>query len=136
MIMITQRKITIIRYHRPPKEDINLELQWFCNSLGLFGLRDKDKSCFRLFIALLKALKNRNELTSDNIATRVGLSRGTVIHHINKLIDAGLVVQRRNKYVLKVENLEGLVDEVEKDISTTLATLRELARDIDNRLGL
>src|SRR3990167_11073730 len=80
-------KITIISLRRPLEKTINQELQWFGNSLGLFNLRDKDKSCFRVFIELLKAAKANMPLTSDELAYRLNLSRGTVIHHINKLME-------------------------------------------------
>ena len=49
-------KITIIRIRKPAQSNINKELQWLGSSLGLFGLRDKDKSCFRIFIELIKSI--------------------------------------------------------------------------------
>ena len=41
-------KITIISAKKPKESDINEKLQWFGGSLGLFGIRYKDKSCFRV----------------------------------------------------------------------------------------
>ncbi|MFW6449793.1 MAG: hypothetical protein ACOCZ6_01955 [Nanoarchaeota archaeon] len=62
--------ITIIRLKKPRSNEINEELQWLGASLGLFNLRDKDKSCFRIFIELIKNARIRDEpLTSDQIAT-------------------------------------------------------------------
>ncbi|MBN1503007.1 ArsR family transcriptional regulator [Candidatus Woesearchaeota archaeon] len=133
---IRHRKIVIINSSKPSDDNINQELQWFCNSLGLFGTRDKDKSCFRLFIILLKSLKSGDELTSDQIAARVGLSRGTVVHHLHKLIGSGLVVSRQNTYSLKVDNLKELVDEVERDINRTMRKLKDVAEGLDDRLDL
>ena len=57
---LIQQRITIIRMRRPETPSLNEELQWFGSSLGLFNLRDKDKSCFRIFIELLKATKTNN----------------------------------------------------------------------------
>lgn len=91
------RKITIISSRKPIKKDINQDLQWFSNSLGLFTERDKEKSCFRIFIELIKAAKNRISLTSDQLAQRTHLSRATIIHHLNKLIEAGIVINQDNK---------------------------------------
>lgn len=130
------RKITI-HYQRIPKEQgLNEELQWFCNSLGLFGNRDRDKSCFRMFIILLRSLNRRDGLTSDEISEKVGLSRGTVVHHLHTLMGAGLVVQDKSRYMLRVEDLKTLVDEVERDLLQTLEKLREVAENIDKRLEL
>ena len=56
-MVIRYQRITIIKSDKPKSHGLNQELQWFGASLGLFGLRDKDKSCFRIFIALIKGLK-------------------------------------------------------------------------------
>ena len=135
-IHIFKHKITIINIRKPTVKNINQELQWLGTSLGLFNLRDKDKSCFRIFIELLKAAKNKQALSSDELAYRLGLSRGTIIHHISKLIEAGMVISEKNKYMLRVDNLGALIDEVEKDIKQTTDQLREVAQDIDRWLGL
>jgi predicted transcriptional regulator len=135
MIRFHQR-ITIINVRRPSSRNINRELQWFGTSLGLFNLRDKDKSCFRVFIELLKAAKGKKALSSDELAYRLGLSRGTIVHHLNKLMEAGIVTYYKNRYMLRVDNLEDLIDEVERDIKRTCETLREVAKEIDDTLGL
>jgi len=136
MIRVYHQKITIVKRRRPVEKTINQELQWFGDSLGLFNLRDRDKSCFRVFIELLKSAKRKEMLSSDELAFRLGLSRGTVIHHINRLMDSGLVVHEKKKYLLRVNNLKELVDEVKKDIERTCSDLKEVADDIDRRLGL
>ena len=135
-MIIQSRKITVVKISRPLKKDINDELQWLGNSLGLFSLRDKDKSCFRVFIELLKAAKAREPLSSDEIAEKLGLTRGTVIHHINKLMESGLVTRVKNKYMLRVENMEDLIDELRRDFERTYHNLKQVAIDIDRSLGL
>ena len=134
--MIIQRKVTIVRISKPQEHEINEELQWFGNTLGLFNLRDKDKSCFRVFIELLKAAKKDNPLSSDELAEKLGLTRGTVVHHINKLMSSGLVIRENRKYMLRVDNLSSLVDELERDVKRTWKNLHEIANNIDKRLGL
>ena len=134
MRFISQR-ITIINMRKPAEKTINQELQWLGTSLGLFNLRDKDKSCFRIFIELLKSARQNRGVSSDQLADSLGLSRGTVIHHLNRLMDAGLVVHTQNVYILRVQNLQDLIEEVEKDIVRTLKDLRDIAADIDSRLA-
>ena len=135
MAYIRQR-ITIVNIRKPSEHNVNQELQWFGSSLGLFNLRDRDKSTFRVFIQLLKSAKQKQTLTSDELAARLGLSRGTVIHHINKLMEAGMVIHEGNKYVLRVDSLKSLVDEVEKDFKRACEDLKEMTDQIDERLGL
>ncbi len=130
------QKITIITTRKPSKKNVNEELRWLGASLGLFNLRDKDQSCFRVFIELIKTAKKTPGVSSDELAYRLDLSRGTVIHHINKLIEAGIVVNNKNKYLLRVDNLQTLIDEIEKDIHRTISDLRKVAGELDLYLGL
>ena len=132
--MIIKRRITIIRTSKPLEKSINNELQWLGISLGLFNLRDKDKSCFRIFIELLKSAKKGILLSSDEIAEKLALSRGTVVHHLNKLMDSGLVIYTQRRYSLRVDKLENLIDELENDLKNSISELKKVAVDIDNWL--
>lgn len=134
--LTTYQRITIIRAPIPRKRNINEELRWLGHSLGLFNIRDKDQSLFRVFIELLKSAKQKKPVTSDEVANRLGLSRGTVIHHINKLIESGLALNHHNKYTLRVDTLEVLIDEVRKDLERVCHDLKDIAKNIDNFLGL
>ena len=131
-----QRRFTIVEIRRPSETSMNENLQFLGDSLGLFNLRDKDKSCFRVFIELLKAAKRKHPLSSDELAFRLGLSRGTVIHHINKLIESGIVIHDGGSYYLRVDKLENLIKEIKKDVNRTIDDLQELAREIDAELRL
>lgn len=135
-LLLKEQRITIIHSGRLIKKTPNDELKWFGASLGLFNLRDKDKSCFRLFIELLKNAKENKALTSNELAYKTSLSRGTVIHHLHKLIESGIVVSDGKKYILRVPNLEILIEELKKDIERACASLKEVAKDIDKFLGI
>lgn len=130
------QKITIIKTAKPVRKNLNEELQWLGSSLGLFNLRDKDRSCFRIFIEMLKSAKKGKVLSSDELAKMLNLSRGTVVHHINKLMESGLVISTGNKYSLRVENLEVLIEELRKDLERSIDDLKDIAGDIDQALGL
>lgn len=130
-------KITIIRTKKPEEYNINELLQWFGGSLGLFNLRDKDRSCFRVFVSLLKNLKKGEAgMTSDEIAEETTLSRGTVVHHLNKLMEAGIVVVERGRYLLKVNNLEELVEVVRNDVNKAFDSLKDVGTQLDKMLRL
>jgi predicted transcriptional regulator len=131
---INYQKITVIHTSRPPSSNINDQLQWFGGSLGLFNLRDKDKSCFRIFIELIKAAQKNSSISSDELAEHLSLTRGTVVHHLNKLMESGIVVHKANHYTLRTERLGHLVDEVERDLLRMLESLKKVAADIDTKL--
>ena len=134
--MMHSHRITIINIRKPANKNINQELQWLGSSLGLFNLRDRDKSCYRLFIEIVKTTKENKPLTSDELADRLSLSRGTVVHHLHKLLDSGIVVPARKGYILRVHNLQDLIDEMEKDIARTVFDLKKMAEEIDKEIGL
>lgn len=129
------RKITIIKVRKPQKQDLNDELQWFSHSLGLFNLRDREKSTFRIFIELLKAVKTNTSLTSDEIAERSNLTRATVVHHLAKLIEQGIVTAHKRRYYLRDASLQELVKELRKDMDRMFEDLEEQAKLIDNEMG-
>ncbi len=133
-MFLNNQKITIIRVPRPSNRTINTDLQWLGTSLGMINLRDKDKSCFRIFIELLKASKTHTMLSSDELALKLNLSRGTVIHHLTKLINSGIAISYKNRYQLRVTNLSELIDEIERDLLQTLDELKKTALNIDEKL--
>jgi predicted transcriptional regulator len=133
-------KLTIVRITKPAQTTVqnavNDDLKWLGSSLGLFSLRDKNSSCFRVFIELLKAAKVNHPMSSDEISLRTKLSRGTVVFHLDKLISSGLVTIENSKYILRLAKLESLVDQLKSDTEKVFTNLKEIARDIDSELGL
>lgn len=130
------RRVTIVKVDKPSKVNINEEIQWFSNSLGLFGDRDKEKSRFRIFLELLKSTKIGKGLSTDQISEKTNLTRATVIHHLNFLIEQGIVICKDNRYYLRDKNLENLVVNIHKDIKDIFDELTKIAESIDKELGL
>jgi len=126
------KRVTVVKLRRIPEGNVNADLQWLGNSLGLFGLRDRDSSCFRIFITLVK--RSDDPLTSDEIAERLNLSRGTVVHHLIKLMDSGIVVREKEGYLLRESSLLRLIDDLKRDTEFVFAELKEVAKEIDERI--
>ncbi|MBI4152347.1 ArsR family transcriptional regulator [Candidatus Woesearchaeota archaeon] len=133
---MTQR-ITLVRIRKAPQEtaDVNQELQWLGTSLGLFNLRDRDSSCFRVFITFIQKAHHNEPASSDEIAEKLNLSRGTVVHHLSRLMDAGLVLREKEGYVLRETNLAHVVKDIQRDVQEMLVELERVAKEIDERLG-
>ena len=128
-------RITLVRIRRPTYLDINQELQWLGNSLGLFGIRDRDSSCFRVFITLVKRSKSNQITSSDEIAERLGLTRGTVVHHLTRLMDSGIVIREKGGYILREADLQRLVKDLTRDVENMLTELQDVAKEIDQKMG-
>lgn len=128
------KRITIVSIRRPDPKTLNQEIQQFSNSLGLFNLRDKEKSCYRIFIELMKSAKSDKPLSSDELAYKLNLTRGTVVHHLNRLMDSGMAVAHRNKYMLRTKNLAELIEKLDKDTKEFFKEIRKLAKEIDEKV--
>jgi len=128
-------KITLLKIRKQNIENINQELQWLGNSLGLFNLRDRDSSCFRVFITLIRKAKRNEAVSSDDIAELLHLTRGTVVHHLIKLMDAGLVVKDGRKYILREHNLQQVIKDIQRDMDVVFSELTGVAKEIDEKLG-
>lgn len=126
------KRITILRVNKPSHQDINDELQWLSKSLGLFSERDKEKSCYRVFLVLLKEKK---PMSSEEIADNTNLTRATVMHHMNKLIEAGIVDSMKDRYFLR-DDIDNLIDDIETDIMTTLKEMKKTTKHIKDSLKI
>ena len=129
------QRITIIHVRKNTDSNVNDKLQWIGNSLGLFNSRDKNQSCFRIFIVLLKNAKHAQIISSDYIADSLNLSRGTVVHHLDFLRGTGLVIRDKGGYILRENSLEGVLEFIKRDVAATIDGMLDIAKEVDNRLG-
>jgi len=135
--MLRSLKQFIIRKLREPTEkQLDKDIEWVCNSFGFITARDQDKTAFMILKALIKSAKENKGLTSEELAELVEPTIGSVIYHLKKLMKAGLVVKLDSTYELRMKSLLATIEEIEKEISLTLADIKQIAEDIDNKVGL
>ncbi|MEM4756256.1 MAG: ArsR family transcriptional regulator [Candidatus Woesearchaeota archaeon] len=127
-------EITLRKVRKPHEQQLNAQIKWLGDSLGLFSLRDKDSSCYRIFIELVKSSKLQKPLSSDEMAYRLNLTRGTVVHHLNKLMKAGLVTKANNKYQLRQNTLYHVVEDLEKDVQRLFDEIKAISKSIDETI--
>ena len=128
------RKKIIIYWHKSHGDDVNSQLKWLCQSLGLFPVRDYNSSMYRVFIELIKDAQSERHSSSDEIAMRVGLTRGTVVHHLNNLMNAGIVIRQDNYYILKDKNVRQMIEGIREEINELFDEMNSIAENIDKHL--
>lgn len=127
----------LIREVRPPnKKNLDSDLEWIARSLGLVEVRDRRKSAMKIFRILVKTASEGKRLGSNQISNQVRLSRGTAVSHLNHMMASGVAIRQESRYELRMRSVEKTVDEIEKDIYRVLQNVKEIARDVDRRLGL
>ncbi|MFT4309295.1 MAG: ArsR family transcriptional regulator [Candidatus Woesearchaeota archaeon] len=128
------RKKIIIYWHKSQGDDINSQLKWICRTLGLFPIRDYNSSMYRVFIELIKDAQSERHSSSDEIAMRVGLTRGTVVHHLNNLMNSGIVIRQDNHYILKDRNVKEMIEGIRTEINELFDEMDRAAENIDKYL--
>ncbi|MFQ6064845.1 MAG: helix-turn-helix domain-containing protein [Candidatus Bathyarchaeia archaeon] len=116
--------------------DPEKDLEWICRSFGFLESRDKEKTAFRIFRALVKAASRNKGLSSDELAKKLSLTRGTIIHHLNKMIKSGLVIYHEGQYKLRGRSLKSTIEEIERDLGRIFEDLFHVAEAIDESWGL
>lgn len=128
-------EIIIRSMKQPVRGNLEIDLEWFCRSLGLLGERDKNKTALKILKVLISESR-KGPTTIEEISKKVEMSRTAVVHHITRMRRAGIVVKEGNKLELRTSSLQKLVDEIELDIIRTLKSIREVAEEIDLELNL
>ena len=130
------RQFTVKKLREPVDKQLDKDIEWICTSLGFVTSRDHDKTAFRILKALIIAAKEGKGLTSEELTEYVEPTIGSVIYHLKKLMKAGLVVKLGSSYELRMNNCQKTIEEVEKEIVSTLDDIKKIARDIDRDVGL
>ena len=130
------RQFTVKKLREPVEEQLDEDIEWVCNSLGFVTLRDQDKTAFRILKALINSAKEREGLTSEELAEFVEPTIGSVIYHLKKLMRAGLVVKLNSNYELRMNSFLKTIEEIEREIFMALTDIKKIAKDIDNKVGL
>ncbi len=127
---------TIMDLKMPSVTDLEGDLDWICRCLGFLESRDKDRTAAKIFRFLLEAMKEGKGRSSDELAGEIGLTRGAVVHHLNKLIQSGLVIRREGQYELRGRSLQRTVREIKRDIDRIFENMEQVAQSIDKSLDL
>lgn len=126
----------ILAVRLPPTANYEIDIEWICRSLGFLEARDKKKTAYKIFKALLEATREGRGLSSDELAEKVGLTRGTMVHHLNKMIKGGLVIYHEGQYKLRERSLKSTLEEIERDINRVFENIYKVAQAVDETLGL
>jgi len=126
----------LLSVRKPSIAEYPTDLEWICRTFGFLELRDKQKTAYLIFKALVEANVHNDGLTSDELAEKLNLTRGTMIHHLNKMMKSGLVIFHGSKYKLRERSLKNTVEEVQRDLNRVFEDIFGIAEHVDHTLGL
>ena len=130
------QQIIIKKIRSPAPGDLDEDIDYLCKSLGYFSQRDKQDTAGKIFRLLVReACEPERCLTSDEIADKLNLTRGAIVHHLNSFISAGIVIKESKKYRLRSASLQKSMEEIRTDIERIMNQMIRIAMEIDEKLG-
>lgn len=138
MVIIRKRSFElVIRKVEPPfSNSTQDDLNWICQSFGFFEEIDREKTASYVFREIVRATEKEKSLSSTDLAKTVGMSRGSVINHLNNLMRAGLIVKDGRFYFARSQSMFRTIEEIEEDIDRIFEKMKQRARFIDEKAGV
>ena len=127
-------KLTLHTVALPKNENFDEKIAWICSSLGFFEKIDKNKTAAIIFKEIYLAGMLGQVVTSTTIAQKIGMSRGSVINHLNNLLNAGLIEKGGKYYFARHKTMQGIIDELEDDLLHTFLRIKRVAKEIDSEI--
>jgi hypothetical protein len=125
----------VIRFlERPDSNDPEQIIKWFCEVFGLTSGEDKNPIEEQILRSFVDAAQRDSGLSSSELKLDTDLARSTVIYHLNRFIDAGLLVKRGRKYHLRASEMQKAIEEIEYDVGREMQRMMDTAKQFDMML--
>ncbi len=125
--------ITISKIAMPESNNFDDKLAWLCASTGFFENIDKNKNAARIFKEIFLAGTIGQIVTSTTISERIGMSRGSTINHLNRLVKSGLIEKAGKYYFTRQKTMLGIIEEIEDDVLHSFLRMKKIAKEIDSK---
>lgn len=127
-------RITINGREKPFNRKKAEELEWLCSSFG-FCQDTQQKTASDVFKKLAEHAAKGEPLSSTELSGEVGMSRGAVIHQLNRLAAAGLIRKEGRRYMLRESGIHRTIKELQRDVDRIFEDLEEIALELDEQMG-
>ncbi len=107
-------------------------VRWVCEVFGLSGDSNGNTLDQQILEKLIIASKLGTGISSSEIKPKGDVARSTVIYHLNRLMDAGLVVKKGRKYHLRGTDMASAIREIEYDLNRELTSMQDAAAEFDH----
>lgn len=129
--MAAEEKIVVRQVQKPQKENVDTLVSWFLKSLDLSEDSELEPE-------LLKEIVGANfegsGITSLELHIRLDTPRTTVIYHLNRFINSGLVVRKGRKYFLRATDMESTFEELQADMMREFGRMMQIAEKFDQMM--
>ena len=123
-------KIAIRVLEKPDAKDPEKMLAWFVAALGLSG-EEKDSIEEQILRDFAYAARKEQGLSSSELKLDRQVARSTVIYHLNRFMEVGLIVKKGRKYYLRAADMTKVIEELEYDIEREMQRMLDTAKEFD-----
>jgi predicted transcriptional regulator len=125
-------RIVIKFIERPDFNDPEKMFKWFCDVFGLSSGNDAfDSIEEQILKAFAEAAHDNKGLASSELKLNTDLARSTVIYHLNRFIEVGLLVKKGRKYYLRASEMQKAIEEIEYDVNREMQRMLDTAKELD-----
>lgn len=121
---------------RPTRKELEDEIYWLCDTLGLSSGRDIDNLSTQIVLKILQHSSDYNGISSDELGTLLSISQGRVNHHLRNLSRSGMVYRNRRLIHLRGRSLRDSIREIRRDADRIFDELESVAGEIDGLVGI
>ncbi len=129
-------RIVINFYERPDSDEPDELIRWFCRVFGLSNDNELNPIGEQILIRFAEAAQNNVGLSSSELDLDTGLAKSSVIYHLNRFIEAGLLVKRGRKYYLRASEMQKAIEEIEYDVERELSRMLDTAKELDRIMSI
>ena len=127
--------IVIRVLEKPDFNDPEKLIKWFVSVLGLSGEGEIDSIGEQILSEFANATYLDKGLSSSELKLDTSLARSTVIYHLNRFIDSGLLVKKGRKYYLRASEMSKAIGN-RCDIDRELSRMLDTAKQFDKLMSI
>ncbi len=124
--------ITIRSVEKPDYNDPKALLKWFCTTFGLIeNPEGKDSVEEQILVRFIYAARQNRNLSVSDLKISPKMPRSTLIYHLNRLVDAGIISKKGHTYKLRANDISRVVEEINYDVSREFMRILDTAKEFD-----
>ncbi len=128
--------LKIKQLDKPLNGEVEEDINWICDSLGLCSGRDVDSTTNKIIIEILEQRANLNPVSTNKLSEDLELKQGIINHHLRALINSGLIIRENKQIFIRGGSLKEAVKEMRRDALRLFEDIEEMAEIVDKELGL
>ncbi len=121
----------------PDKKTTQQLIKWFCMAFGLENESSADQGIEEELLGkFIAAAYSDKGISSSEIKLKNKIARSTVIYHLNRMMEAGLIVKRGRQYYLRATDMYRSIEEIEYDLEREMMRMLDTAKEFDRLMAV